>query len=61
MTFENDYLIDRKTVAKLLHIKPGTLATWEWRKKPILKPVKIGRMVRYRRSDVDDLIRKTLS
>ena len=61
MTLDEDTLLDRKTVAKLLHVKPGTLATWAWRKKQLLPVIKIGRVVRYRRSDVEALIKRNLA
>lgn len=61
MSLEESTLLDRKAVAKLLHVKPGTLASWAWRKKDLLPVVKIGRTVRYRKSDVMALIKKSLS
>ena len=52
----NDCLLDRKEAAKYLKVKPSTLAVWDCTKRYDLKPKKIGRAVRYRRSDLDAYI-----
>lgn len=57
-TFEP--LIDRKTAAKYLGVSPGTLAVWDCTKRYDLKPIKIGRSVRYRRSSLDQLLERQL-
>lgn len=49
-------LLDRKSAAKYLAVSPGTLATWDSTKRYNLNPIKIGRAVRYRRSDLDRFI-----
>ncbi|MEJ1929486.1 hypothetical protein WDZ92_04300 [Nostoc sp. NIES-2111] len=49
-------LIDRKTAAKRLKMAPGTLAAWDSTKRYDLKPIKIGRTVRYRPSVIDRFI-----
>ena len=46
-------LLDRKTAAKYLSVSPGTLAVWDCTKRYDLKPIKVGRAMRYRRSDLD--------
>ncbi len=46
-----DPLLTRNEVCKLLGITLTTL--WHWDNKNILKPLRIGSKVRYRRSDVD--------
>ena len=43
----------REEAAKYLGFKPGTLAVWDCTKRHDLKPIKIGRSVRYRKSDLD--------
>jgi hypothetical protein len=43
-------LMDRKTAARYLGMSPETLAVWDCTKRYDLKPIKIGRSVRYRRS-----------
>ncbi len=55
-----DDLLDRKEAAKYLGgTKPlavGTLAVWDCTKRYDLKPVKVGRSVRYRRADLDQFL-----
>lgn len=53
-------LLDRKSAAKYLRVSPGTLAVWDCTKRYNLKPIKIGRAVRYRRSDLDRFIEERL-
>lgn len=51
---KDDRLLDRKTAAKYLDLKnPNTLAVWDCTKRYDLKPIKIGRNVRYRKSELD--------
>lgn len=49
-----DELLTRKEVCNLLQCSMTTL--WHWDNKDLLKPVRIGRNVRYHKSDVDDFI-----
>ena len=60
MQNNNEDLIDRRMAAKYLGISPGTLAVWDCTKRYDLKPIKIGRAVRYRRSDLDKFIEQRL-
>jgi len=54
-------LLDRKTAAKYLGISPGTLAVWACtRRYPNLKHIKVGRSVKYRRSDLDKFLEERL-
>ena len=53
-------LLDRKTAAKYLRISPGTLAVWDCTKRYDLKPLKVGRAVRYRRTDLDAFLNAQL-
>lgn len=46
-------LLTRKQAAEYLNISPGTLAVWDSTKRYDLKPIKIGSLVRYRKSDLD--------
>lgn len=57
---KDDALLDRKSAAKYLQVAPGTLAVWDCTKRYDLKPRKIGRAVRYRRSDLDKFIEERL-
>ncbi|MEY8849700.1 helix-turn-helix transcriptional regulator [Psychroserpens sp. XS_ASV72] len=47
-------LLTRKEVCTILQCSMTTL--WHWDNKDLLKPVRIGRNVRYRKSDVDVFI-----
>ncbi|WP_375444374.1 helix-turn-helix domain-containing protein [uncultured Fibrella sp.] len=54
-------LLDRKSAARYLRVSPGTLAVWDCTKRYDLKPIKIGRAVRYRQSDLDAFIEQRLA
>ncbi|WP_018989145.1 helix-turn-helix domain-containing protein [Aromatoleum toluclasticum] len=45
-------LLDEKAAAKFIDVSPGTLAVWRSTGRYNLPFVKIGRNVRYRRSDL---------
>lgn len=60
MTTTNEQLLDRKEAAKYLRIAPNTLAVWDCTKRYDLKPLKVGRSVRYRRSELDKFIERQL-
>lgn len=47
-----DPLISEAETAALLDVKPGTLQVWRCTKRYPLPYVKVGRLVRYRRSAV---------
>ncbi|HEY1095634.1 MAG TPA: helix-turn-helix domain-containing protein [Alphaproteobacteria bacterium] len=55
---KDEELWDRKTLAKYLNIAEGTLAVWDCTKRYDLKPIKVGRSVRYRRSDVEAFLNR---
>ncbi len=52
-TLGDDPLWDRKTAARYLSLAPNTLAVWDCTKRHDLKPIKLGRAVRYRKSSLD--------
>jgi predicted DNA-binding transcriptional regulator AlpA len=55
------HLMDRKKAAEYLQVAVGTLAVWDSTKRhPDLKPRKIGRLVRYLKSDLDEFIERRL-
>ena len=60
MPTANETLLDRKEAAKYLRISPNTLAVWDCTKRYDLKPLKVGRAVRYRRSELDKFIERQL-
>jgi predicted DNA-binding transcriptional regulator AlpA len=51
---EETYL-SRENVAKMLDVDKSTL--WRWAKTGYLVPVTIGAKIRYRRSDIDNLLK----
>lgn len=54
---EQDILMDRKTAAKYLGLtNHNTLAVWDCTGRHDLKPIKIGRAVRYRKSNLDKFL-----
>ena len=55
---ENYRLLSRKEAAELLGIKEITLAIWKSTKRHQLPVVKVGRLVRYRLSDLHDFIER---
>ncbi|RCR68488.1 helix-turn-helix domain-containing protein [Larkinella punicea] len=60
MQTNNEPLLDRKAAAEYLRVAVGTLAVWDCTKRYDLNPIKIGRAVRYRRSDLDKFIEQQL-
>jgi len=54
-------LINRKEAAELLGVAESTLAYWKCVGRYDLKYVKIGRLVKYRMSDLEDFIEKGLN
>ena len=55
-----DELLNRKEAARYLKVNPGTLAVWDCTKRYDLKPLKVGRAVRYRKSDLDRFLEDRL-
>ncbi len=53
--FENQLLLTRAEAAEMLGLKPQTLAVWALTGR-FLPVVKLGRAVRYKRSDVEQFI-----
>lgn len=51
-------LLTRKQAAAYLGIAEQTLATWKSAQRYDLPVVKVGRLVRYRRSELDAFIRR---
>lgn len=58
---ELEPLMDRKLAARYLRVSPGTLAVWDCTKRYNLKPLRIGRSVRYRKSELDKFLESQLS
>jgi excisionase family DNA binding protein len=55
--FESE-LLTREEAAAYLGIAPQTLSIWKWAKRYDLPFVKIGRLVKYKRSDLDAFIER---
>ena len=49
---DNNKLLTRKEASKFLGISEGTLAVWKVTKRYPLPVIKVGRLVRYRESDL---------
>ena len=57
-----DPLLDRIAAAKYLGgLKPATLAVWDCTKRYDLKPIKVGKLVRYKRSSLDAFLRDRMT
>lgn len=56
-----DPLLSEQQAAELLDVKPGTLQVWRSTGRYPLAYIKVGRLVRYRRSAIDAFIaRRTI-
>jgi predicted DNA-binding transcriptional regulator AlpA len=51
---EEDILLTKKEVCKIFGCVEETL--WHWEKKRILTPIRIGKKVRYKKSQIDEFI-----
>lgn len=49
-------LLDTRAAAEVLGVTPRTLEVWRCTKRQPLPYVKVGRLVKYRRSDLDAFI-----
>ncbi len=57
LQFESD-LLTREQAAAYLGVAVQTLAMWKWAKRYDLPFVRIGRLIKYKRSELDAFIRK---
>jgi hypothetical protein len=53
----NEVLMSRREAADYLGVAPRTLAIWKTTKRYPLPVVKIGRLAKYRKCDLDEFIR----
>jgi len=51
-------LLSREEAARILGIKPQTLAKWAHTGRSELRMIKVGSRARYRLSDIEDFIEK---
>ena len=56
--FQKSDLLTRKEAAEYLGLTPRTLAVWASVKRYNIPYVKIGRLVKYRRSDLESFIER---
>ncbi len=49
-------LLDESEAAQFLGLSPGTLSVWRTTKRYPLKYIKVGRLVRYRKGDLNSFI-----
>lgn len=49
-------LLSNDTAAQYLDVRPGTLETWRTARRYALPFIKVGRKVRYRKSDLDKFL-----
>lgn len=56
----NQILLTKEDVSKILGVSTGTLAVWRTTKRYNLPYVKTGRLIRYRREDVQAFIESRL-
>ena len=61
MPSNHDPLVTRPEATKYLGLKPGTLEAWASRGTVNLPVIKLGRAVRYRKSDLDRFIESNRS
>lgn len=54
--YQDDELLNREQAAEYLGVSPKTLAMWKCTNRYNLKVVKIGRLVRYTKRDLDEFI-----
>ena len=54
-----DRLLSRREAAKYIGFKPNTLAVWACNGRFDLKPIKIGRSVRYKKSVLDKFMEQS--
>ena len=58
----SDRLLNRIEAAKYLgDLKPGTLAVWDCTKRYDLKPIRVGKLVRYKQSVLDEFIKSRMT
>lgn len=50
----SEVFYSKEQVCRILSINPSTL--WNWDKRDYLKPIKVGGMNRYRKSDIDRIL-----
>ena len=60
-THNTSQLLTRKDAAKYLGVSPATLAKWACEKTQPLSFVKIGRLVRYRITDLEIYIENSIT
>jgi excisionase family DNA binding protein len=57
-TIAEKTILTRREAADYLGFKYNTLAVWSWNRRYDLKTIKVGRSIRYRKSDLDEFLRR---
>ncbi|WP_316354696.1 helix-turn-helix transcriptional regulator [Candidatus Trichorickettsia mobilis] len=60
-SYSNTQLLNRKEAAEFLGVKESTLAHWKCTGRYNLASVKIGRLVKYRVTDLEKFVEKGVS
>jgi excisionase family DNA binding protein len=55
---DNDPLYDTARAAEYLKVKPATLEIWRCNKRYDLEYIKVGRLIRYRKSALDKFLKR---
>jgi excisionase family DNA binding protein len=55
---DNDPLYDTARAAEYLQVKPATLEIWRCNKRHDLEYIKVGRLIRYRKSALDKFLKR---
>jgi hypothetical protein len=58
---ENNKLLNRREAADFLGVKETTLATWQSTKRYDLPIIKVGRLVKYRLTDLIEFVNRRVS
>lgn len=58
VNIENERLLTRKEASNYLGVTEGTLAVWASTKRYELPYIKVGRLVKYRQSDIVEFLKK---
>lgn len=53
----NEPLLDRKSAALFLNVKPATLAVWDCTNRYDLKPIKVGGRIKYSKANLINFLR----
>lgn len=62
VAIQSDALLTQEQAAEILGVSPGSLEVWRSTRRYAIPYVKVGRLVRYRRSDLEQWLQsRTIS